>query len=150
MSRRAGGAGRGLDEIGMDAAWDLRRKKRREVVDRIVEGSAWLAPAERALILAYYRDGQRVTEIARLANESVRALRRRLRRAVRRVLSPEFAFVVEAHGGWSPTRRRVARACLLEGRTIRETSERLGLSLHTVRRHHVAIRAMVEQRATLS
>jgi DNA-directed RNA polymerase specialized sigma24 family protein len=132
----------------MDAAWDLRRKRRREVVDRIVEGSVWLTPADRALVLAYYRDGQRATEIARLANEPVRALRRRLRRAVRRVLSPEFAFVVEAHAGWSPTRRRVARACVLEGWSQRETSERLGLSLHTVRRHHDAVRGMFELRAT--
>jgi hypothetical protein len=39
------------------------------------------------------------------------------------------------HGDW----RRVARACLLEGRSIREALRRLGMGDHQVRRHRDAL-----------
>ncbi len=130
--------------IDPDAAWDLRRKRRREVVERVVERAELLSPSDRALVLAYYRDGQRASDIARLAGEPVRALRRRLRRVVERVLSPRFEFVASRRLTWTPTRRRVACACVLEGYTLRETSRRLALSLHSVRRHHDAVQAMFE------
>jgi len=142
--RASGGVGALIDP---GDAWDLRKTRRREVVERIVEGAELVAPGDRALVLAYYRDGQTVSDIARLAREPVRALRRRLRRTVKRVLSPRFAFVVARKDGWTSTRQRVARVCVLEGRTLREASERLGLSLHTVRRHHSAMQAMFDDEA---
>jgi len=143
-ARASGAVGSVIDP---DEAWDLRRSRRREVVERIVEGAEFVAPGDRALVLAYYRDEQSVSDIARLAGEPVRALRRRLRRTVKRVLSPRFAFVAARQESWTASRRRVVRACVLEGRTLREASERLGLSLHTVRRHHSAMQAMFDDEA---
>ncbi len=139
--RASGGIGVLIDP---DSSWDLRRKRRREVIERVVERAELLSPADRALILAYYRDEQSALDIARLACEPVRAVRRRLRRVVQRVLSPRFQFVASRRRSWPPTRRRVASACVLEGFTLREASRRLGLSLHSVRRHHDAIQAMFE------
>lgn len=47
-------------------------------------------------------------------------------------------------GGWGPTRRRVARALFIEGRSIREAARTTGLSFHTVRAHRAAIMAQFE------
>ena len=143
-ARGVGGVGARIDP---SAAWDLRRKRRRELVERLVERAELVGPPDRALVLAYYRDGQSAADIARLAGEPVRSLRRRLRRVVQRMLSPRFEFVAAHRHTWTPTRRRVAGACVLEGRTLRDTAERLGLSLHCVRRHHDAIQAMFEAEA---
>ncbi len=146
--RASGGIGSGGGGlIDPDAAWDLRRKQRREVVERVVERAELLTPGDRALVLAYFRDQQHASDIARLAGEPVRAMRRRLRKLVERVLSPRFQFVASRRLAWPPTRRRVACSCVLEGYTLRETSRRLGLSLHSVRRHHDAIQAMFEDEA---
>ncbi|MEZ6242702.1 MAG: hypothetical protein R3B57_06625 [Phycisphaerales bacterium] len=109
-----------------------------------MERSDLLSPADRALVHAHYRDGRSVVEIARLGGGSPRSLRRRLKRVVERELDPLFAFVARRRGSWSGTRRRVATSLVLEGRSMRETGERLGLSLHTVRRHHDAVRALFE------
>jgi hypothetical protein len=72
---------------------DLRRRRRRELVQRVIDRAAWLAPADRLLIESIYRDHRSVADIARLAEVDPRSLRRRVRRVVRRVLSPRFAFV---------------------------------------------------------
>ena len=143
-ARASGGVGTRIDPSD---AWDLRRKRRREVVERIVERAELICPGDRSLVLAYYRDGQSASDIAQLAGEPVRSLRRKLRRIVQRVLSPRFEFVATRIHTWTPTRRRVASACVLEGRTLREASARLGLSLHSVRRHHDAVQAMFESEA---
>lgn len=143
-----GEAGRGVaGGPATAAATDLRRKRRRELVERIVERAELLPPGDRALVHAHYRDGRSVAEIARAGGGSARPLRRRLKRLVERELDPLFAFVSRRRESWSSTRRRVATSVVIEGWSMRETSRRLGLSLHTVRRHHDAVRAMFEAEA---
>lgn len=78
------------------------------------------------------------------AATAVRSLRRRLRRLVSRVTSRRFVGVMRQRDGWSPTRRRVATACVLEGLTMREASARLGVSYHVVRRHMDAVAALCD------
>jgi ABC-type lipoprotein export system ATPase subunit len=68
--------------------------------------------------------------------------RRRLRRLIERALSPRFAFVVAHRASLGATRRRVAMACIVQGRSLREASGMLGLSLHAVRRHIDAVEAL--------
>ncbi len=147
MERRAGHSSAGAragSTFSPAEATDLRRRRRRDLVERIVERADLLAPADRALVHAHYRDGRSVVEIARLRGGSPRSLRRRLKRLVERELDPLFAFVARRRASWSHTRRRVATSLMLEGRSMRETGQRLGLSLHTVRRHHDAVRALYE------
>ena len=134
-------------EVGMwDPAEgaDLRRKHRRELVEAVLQASPYLPDQDRALLEAFYRDGRPVAELAALAGCTPRVIRRRIRTLVARVLSPRFAFVAHHEPRWSPTRRRVARACVLGGRSLREAADDLALSLHTVRRHHDAINALFE------
>eukprot|EP00913_Durusdinium_trenchii_P005908 g5520.t1 len=66
--RASGGIGSGGGGlIDPDTSWDLRRKQRREVVERVVERAELLTPGDRALVLAYFRDQQHASDIARVA-----------------------------------------------------------------------------------
>ena len=132
---------------------DLRRKRRRDQAEITLDRARHLPPEDRVLIEAVFRDGRPVAELAALisgdAGESdrtahARGLRRRIRRLTARLLSREFAFVAEQLSDWSPTRRRVATACILHGRSIRDAAAELRVSLHTVRRHRAAITELVE------
>ncbi len=132
---------------------DLRRRRTRQAAQTLAERACLLPPDDRALIEAVFRDGHPVAHLAALiagqADNAERAahartLRRRIRRLTARLLSREYAFVAEQLPDWSPTRRRVATACILHGRSIRDAAAELRLSLHTVRRHRAAIAELVE------
>jgi len=114
------------------------------VTDRLLMRGEWLDPPDRAIIEAIYREGITTAELARRLGADVRVLRRRRRRLVARMLCPLFAFVALNRDAWGPTRRRVATACVLQGRSLRQATRSLGLSLHTVRRHLAAVEAMCE------
>lgn len=132
---------------------DLRRKRPREQAEIALDRARHLPPEDRVLVEAVFRDGRPVTELASLiagtTGDAARAtcargLRRRIRRLTARLFSREYAFVAEQLSDWSPTRRRVATACILHGRSIREAAAELRLSLHTVRRHRAAIAELLE------
>lgn len=128
---------------------DLRRALRRDLAERLVLRAEHLPPDERALVEAVFRDGRSVSEIARLAgvadeHATVRSLRRRLHRAVERALSDRFIYVASHLKGWPATRRRVAQACFLNGRSMREAARELGLTLHVVRSQSARINAMYD------
>lgn len=180
-------------------ATDLRRRRRQDGSEEIVRAAQFLPAAERVLIESVFRDGRRVSDMARLiagperflpadrahAGPSAgrhraeaaspgaceagtargeperrecdaRALRARVRRVVRRMLTPEYRAVARwfsieklnlggADGApLSALRRKVAASCFLHGLSIREAAQELGLSLHTVRRHRDAVAALAE------
>lgn len=133
---------------GDERAWDpderadLRRRRRGEWVDRLLDRAGWLPTRERVLVEAVFRDGRSATEVARLSGDEPRTVRRRVKRAVERAMSDRLAFVVAHRASWSPMRRRVADALVVEGRSMRDASRQLGLSYHTVRRHADAIEAL--------
>ena len=126
--------------------FDRRRHQGRELAEALVARAEHLLPEDRALLSAVYRDGTSAKEIALLTGESPRAVRRRIRSLAQRVLDPRFAFVLVHRDDWPPTRRKVATEMTLHGRPMRETARRLNLSLHAVRRHADAIRAVYEAR----
>lgn len=121
---------------------DLRRRRRGEWVDQILNRAEWLPAADRVLVEAVFRDGRSAAELARLTGDEPRTVRRRIKRTVERALSARLAFVVAQRASWAPTRRRVAEAIVVQGNSMREASRRLGLSYHTVRRHADAIDAL--------
>ncbi|MFG0326942.1 MAG: hypothetical protein ACF8SC_06710 [Phycisphaerales bacterium JB037] len=149
MSQRSlSGTGRG--GIDPDQAADLRRRRRRDLAEAILDRASWLPPDDRALIEAVYRDGRSAREVAALAGTTPRIVRTRLRRVVTRVMSDRFRFVVLARSSWTRTRRLVAESCVLCGRSMRQAAEELGVTLHTVRRHVQAIDAQHEAEAGAS
>lgn len=129
-------------------ACDLRRRRRRDLVERLVDRAQWLPAEDRTLVESVYQDGRTVSDLASLLGANPRTLRRRLRRLTRRLLSPQFVFVVAHRDRWPSTRRRVAEACVLHGRSLRETARELRLSLHCVRRHHDAVTALFQDACT--
>lgn len=142
-----------LDELG---ALDLRRPRDAEAADRVIHRAEWLGPADRALVLAVFRDGMTVTALARANDACPRTLRRRLHAAVSRINDDRAAFVVAqttampaVSGTPSPpaitgVRARIARSIYLHGCTMRALADTLDLSLHTVRAHRQAVDALYD------
>jgi len=126
-------------------AADLRRRRRRDLADLLTQRAELLPPEDRALLLSIYRENLTAREVAALRGVSPRSVRRRLRTLVERVLSPRFEVVLRERASWPPTRRRVATATVIEGRTMRQTASALTLSLHAVRRQMLAIDALIER-----
>lgn len=132
------------DPYDFHTASDLRRRAPRELADLLARRSEWLLPEDRALIQALYVENLTARHVAQLRGTSPRSVRRRVHAIVQRLLSPRYEFVARRLERWSPTRARVARACVLEGQTLRAAAERLNVSLHTVRRHMDAVAAQHE------
>ena len=143
---------------------DLRRKRRRAFADRMLERAIHLQAPDRTLIEASFRDSLRVVELAALIHSraptdtQVRAMRRRIRTLVRRLLHPRFDFVVCAlanaegipRAPWSPLRARVAREFFLQGRTMRAIAVDARQSFYLVRRHRDAVEALFDMHAKRS
>lgn len=129
---------------------DLRRGIRRDVARTLVERAALLPEPDRYLVEGVFRDGRPISDLAAMwreipGHERVpRSLRRRLHRLVERLLSPRFEVVARIHHTWTPTRKRIATACVLHGLSTRQAAERLGVSLHTVRRQLDAVHAICD------
>jgi DNA-directed RNA polymerase specialized sigma24 family protein len=127
-----------------DLLTDRRFLFRRGVTESLARLAEDLPPDDRALIRAVYSDGKTAVEVGRLSGADPRAVRRRIRRLARRVLSPEYLFVLRHKDRWPAARRKVAVACILHGRPMREVADELRVSLHAVRRHCEAVQAAFE------
>ncbi len=132
--------GMGIEYV--DEAIDLRRKRNSELVNRIIRRADWLDAPDRELILAYFDRGLSAARISAINGSDPRNIRRRVRRLIARLNDPRVAYVVAHSGGWGRSRCSVARELFLRGRSMRETSQKLGISLHSVRKHRDAIEAM--------
>lgn len=126
------------------ASADLRRKRPRAFASQMVERAAWLPPAERALLIAAFRDNLPAKAIAHLLGESPNLVRRSLRNLVARVSDPKFEYVLRERDHWTTTRRRIATAVILHGRSMREAAAQLHLSLYLVRKEVHAIVALAD------
>ena len=124
---------------------DLRRRGARASAERILARSQYLPREERWLVHAVFEDGWTIRRLAELCGTHPRMMSKRLARIVARAQSPEFGFVALRLKSWGKTRRAVGRLCVLEGLSQREAARRLGLSVHVVRRHFLAIRGMIEE-----
>ena len=127
----------------------------------LVARARFLLPEDAALVQAVYGEGLSVTAIAtnlpkRASDDhaaedypptcapSPRSVRRRLQRLVTRITSARFLTALDLLDAMPPTRRRVARACVLQGMTMRQAAARLGLSYHSIRRHMDAVSALCD------
>lgn len=143
---------------------DLRRKRRRAFADRLLELSVNLPDHDRTLIEASFRDSLRVVELASLVHgqsptdTQIRAMRRRIRMLVRRLLNPRFDFVLRAlvnaegiaRAPWSPLRARVAREYFLQGRTMRAIASDARVSFYLIRRHRDAVEGLFDMHSKRS
>lgn len=129
---------------------DLRRGFHRDLAQALVERAAHLPEPDRYLVEGVFRDGRSIAHLSAMwaprpePGRNPQSLRRRLHRLIARLSSHRFLVVAEHSDRWTPTRRRVATACVLHGMSLREASEALGVSLHTVRRHFEAVAAVAD------
>jgi len=113
---------------------DLRTKAgSRSYAETLVWRASALAPEDRELIRLVWGEGQSASAAARLMGVPARRIRARLRRLGDRLTSRRYQFVLRERASWPRRRRKVASLVVLEGRTLRDAGERLGLTLHQVR-----------------
>ncbi len=132
-----------LDTLSEDT--DLRRRRTIASNDRLIKRAHWLEPHDRELILAMFRDGQTANTIALRTRQCPRHTRRKIKQLVRRLNDPRVAYVVTHHEHWSRSRKAVARSLFIQGQSIREVTQELGISFYTVRKHREDINAMFQE-----
>lgn len=115
--------------------------------DNLLARAGLLAPPDRDLLIAVFSKNVTCASIARAGGHDPRTTRRRVRRLTHRVMSPTFELcaarvLAKSAGGWSPTRRAVAERVILQGQAYRTAATELGLSIHSIRAHVIAIRAL--------
>ncbi len=132
------------DRLVRSPGVDLRRRSVRDEAETLVARAAWALPEDRRLIEAVYREGMSARAVAELRGETAAMVRRRLRRVVVRLLSEKFVFVLRERDGWPKERRRVATACVLQGRSMRDAAKHLQVSFHEVRKQMHVVDAMLE------
>jgi hypothetical protein len=127
--------------------WDARHLGSREAATLLVERANVLPAPDRELLGAVYLDSKLTIEVAALMRAEVRIVRRRVQALVDRVLSPAFVHVMRHGQEMAPMRRAVADAMFIRGLQKKQAAQELGMSEYQVRRHRVAIEALVEQEA---
>ncbi len=124
--------------------FDLRRIKSRDLIDAILARAEHLPEADAALLRAVYDRGLSVANLALTTNADARALRKRVRSLVARVMDPTFMFITTHAAAWPEVRRRVSTLCLIQGLSVREAAARLSVSDYTVRKNLLAVRTLTE------
>ena len=132
-----------VDRVDPRPAVDLRRTAGRDLCEMMVMRSRWLTPDDHELVRLHFGEGETAVALARLMDLNPRRLRARLRRLAERMLSHRFEAVLRGCDHWPARRRNVARAVVLEGRTFRNASKHLRLTLHQVRREMAVIEASI-------
>jgi DNA-directed RNA polymerase specialized sigma24 family protein len=122
----------------------LPRFRDRAVVDEILRLAIHLDREDRDLLMAVYNDGTPARRLMRLMGvRCTTTVARRVRRALQRVADPRFRKVLASRDQWSAECQAVAERIWLRGFTGREAARDLGLSLHRVRQHVAAVRAVL-------
>jgi len=115
------------------------------MVERMLARASVLASEDRELLRLAFDVGLPVSRIgALMGSGDERAIRRRIRRLARRVMSEQFVFVLAQRDRWPQSRRRIATETVVHGRSIRAAALSLGTTLYQVRRHRATVLAMFE------
>jgi hypothetical protein len=120
------------------------RRLARDLADQVVLRAEHLPPQDRSLLLAVYADGRSVKDLAALTREDPRRLGRHVRRLTHRILSNAYIFVVRHRDDWPTARRRIATACIVHGRTLKEAAADTNTSFYNARKQLDAVRALLD------
>lgn len=110
-----------------------RRTDARLEPEQIVRFAQALPDEDRLLLERRFGDGICVADLARRQRRSAHTIRRRIDRLTRRLASPEFRFTLLHQDRLPRPLRRTATLLFLHGRSLRDTAELTGKSLHRVR-----------------
>lgn len=115
---------------------------RAKAAAEIVRLSHFLEASERGIVKAIYEDGQSLKHLAAMLGVERRSMSRRIRSLVRRIRSPEFAFVALHAKFCDVETRRIAVACVLHGRSARSAASEIGMTYSAARARRRAVMQM--------
>ena len=121
-----------------------RRMDKRDAVETLLGLAEHLPPRERMLLQQVFGRGAKVTEVAAISRKPARELRKQISHIIDRTRRPLFRFVVAHQDELPESLRLVARHVVLHGRPMRETADRLQISLHKVRRWMNALEGLAQ------
>jgi DNA-directed RNA polymerase specialized sigma24 family protein len=107
----------------------------------LVALAQYLPPEDASLVQAVFGDGTPITQVALLLNRPLRALSRRIHRLEMRLRDPAFHYCVRCFRSFDEERQNVVRMTIFEGVSLRIAAERMGVSMHVVRTHRLAVEA---------
>ena len=117
---------------------------RRDLTDQVARRAEHLPPADRALLLAALDQGVSTRDLAAMTGRDLRYVRRHVKNLARRVLSERFGFVIRNRDAWPSLRRRIAVACILHGRTLREAAAENSTTFYNARKQMDAVQLLIE------
>lgn len=115
---------------------------------RLCELAIELPTDERAILLARYADGRSSTQIAAIAGCNRHHIERKLRVLTKRLARPEYVFLAPRLAQLDPEQRAIARACIIDGLSIRAAAIRLNMSRHVLRARRAVLLALARGVAT--
>lgn len=121
------------------------RAGRRERVEWVLERAEHLPAGDRFLLRQVFEFGASVGDIARQMGRLRGVIYRRIRRLLRRLRNPLFAYVVARGDLLPPPLRQAGWLVAVEGRSLENAAAAIGCSRHVVRVRIAAIRRMARE-----
>lgn len=121
-----------------------KRTSGRQLAEQVLIRSAYLDPADRALLQQVLDKQVRCADVAVVAGRSTRTVQRRVAAMIRRLTDPAVVHILRHHRRWDPITAEVALAVCVRRWTLRQTADHLDLSLHQVRQHIERVKTLVE------
>ena len=126
--------------IGSDVTYNVLAKRLK--VEQLLERVCHLHKDDRLIVEQLFRHGLSIAQVATLIGRSRQHVRRRLNSIVERVRTPLFAYTILYRDLLPLHVQQTARLVVLQGQSLRRTSEITGYTLHEVRQHMRVVRAM--------
>ncbi len=124
---------------------NLYRKSQLPRSDAVIMGRAeLLEPEDKGLLEAVLMRGQKVSFLAGMLGVTPRSLRSRIHRIVCRLTSSSFLNAGRALPYLPDDDRQIAQMKFCEGISVRQISNRLGVTEHALRRRMDRINAQIE------
>ena len=112
--------------------------------ERVARYAEHLNLADRALLKSIYERGIAPATLAQASQCSRKQIYQRVRRALERINSPMFEFILRHRLQWPEFRRMVAEGFFIRGEKQRDLALRLGMSLYHVRKEVERVRTIFE------
>ena len=129
-----------LSRISEKASRATRLHRRQ--AEQIVELAQHLPRADALLIEQVYKLGIPVAQIALVAAKPAHLINRRVHKLLKRLNDPVYRHLI-AFGDLLPREiRHTAELITVQGCTLRQAATRRGVSLHTIRKQMIAVRAL--------
>ncbi|MHC4996273.1 MAG: hypothetical protein ACYTGQ_14610 [Planctomycetota bacterium] len=113
------------------------------MIEIILSRAEHLDDPDRALLTQIYSRGVQPDEIASITGVSLRQVHRRIKTLTDRLQAPEVVFVLRHCRFWSRPLATVAVMVWVRKRTMRDTAEAMGVSLHRVRKYAQAVQVLL-------